>query len=133
MDIGAIYEETLKKGGTNIPQQKEFVLDLDIDSYDNVRVCCSGASLCSECWKLMRVAAKILYRAIQEDFGFKDVLFVFSGRRGMHLWVCDERARHLSDPMRRSLMEYMYLVTGNESSNSQLADNVSIEREYFAN
>lgn len=32
--------------------------------------------------------------------------------------------------MRRSLMEYMYLVTGNEQSNSQLADQVSIEQDF---
>lgn len=128
MDIGAIYEETPKKGAINVPQQKEFVLDIDIDSYDNVRTCCSGPELCLKCWKLMRVAGKILYRTMYEDFGYKDMLFVFSGRRGMHLWVCDEKARNLTDLMRRSLMEYMYLVSGNEQSNSQLADYVLKER-----
>jgi DNA primase small subunit len=37
----------------------------------------------------MRIASKILFSSMSEDFGFHDMLFVFSGRRGLHLWVCD--------------------------------------------
>ena len=62
------------------------------------------------------MAAKILYRTMEEDFGYKDMLFVFSGRRGMHLWVCDERARNMADSLRKSIMEYLHLVTGNDKS-----------------
>lgn len=40
------------------------------------------------------------------------------------MWVCDETARKLEEYNRKSIMNYMYLVTGNEQSNSQLAGGV---------
>lgn len=72
----------------------------------------------------MRVACHVLYRAMYEDFGFRHMMFVFSGRRGLHLWVCDRKARQLEEYNRKSIMNYLYLVTGNSESNSQLAPGV---------
>jgi len=68
----------------------------------------------------MKGAVKVLNRALREDFGFKHILWVFSGRRGIHCWVCDHRARMLTNEGRSSVAEYLGIVAGNDQMKSQV-------------
>ena len=59
-------------------------------------------------------------------------MYVFSGGRGVHIWVCDERARKLKDAIRRAIVDYLELVTGNDKAESMLAENVLKPIDKFA-
>lgn len=56
----------------------------------------------------------VLNKILEEDFDFNNVLWVFSGRRGIHAWICDEAAREMTNEMRSAVIGYCNLGVGNE-------------------
>jgi len=117
MEIGAVYTHPPKNHHTVIkdaykPVERELVFDIDMDDYDDIRTCCQGAKICSKCWTFMKAAIKILDKTLREDFGFKHFVFVYSGRRGVHCWVCDKTARRLPNDQRSAIADYLTLVAG---------------------
>ncbi|RWS12090.1 DNA primase small subunit-like protein [Dinothrombium tinctorium] len=116
IDFGAVYNIRPDEGKKNLvscfPIERELIFDVDINDYDDVRSCCEGSSICLKCWPFLTIAMKILHRTLTEDFGFEHILFVFSGRRGIHCWVLDRRARELSDKARAAIVSYISLVEG---------------------
>ncbi len=122
IDIGAIFthppkdHHTIQSSNSNSasssgakfqPQQRELVFDIDLTDYDEVRKCgCAEANICNICWKMMGMAVKVMDEGLREDFGFRNICWFYSGRRGVHCWVCDESARTLSDAGRSAVASY---------------------------
>lgn len=114
-EIGAVYNKPPKDRDSLLksemkPLEKELVFDIDMDDYDAFRTCCSGAKVCNKCWKFISLAMKVINITLEQDFGFKDYIWVFSGRRGAHCWISDKRARILNDLQRRNILDYVNVI-----------------------
>ena len=109
-DRGAVYDKPLHKESSkrNMPTTigAELVFDIDISDYDDVRVCCKGKNACDNCWLLVKSAAQLLEVRLRSEFGFKHTVWVFSGRRGVHCWVLDDKAFSLPNEHREAIVDY---------------------------
>lgn len=125
-EIGPVYStnprdrKSLRKSSAFKPVSKELVFDIDLTDYDDIRTCCEKANICPKCWAFVTMAIKVIDSALREDFGFEHIMWVYSGRRGAHAWVCDQRARNLPDDRRKAIAGYLELVRGNAQSGKRV-------------
>jgi DNA primase small subunit len=92
--------------------------------------------MCKRCWRFITVAVKVLDEILRgrpssllsflcasppaqaatdhalliADFGFQHILWVYSGRRGIHAWVSDSSALALTDEQRSAIVRYIDIV-----------------------
>jgi DNA primase small subunit len=121
--------------GMFVPQSKEFVLDVDISDYNDVRLCgCGGSDYCRVCWPIMLCGMKVADHILGDIFGFKHRMFVFSGGRGIHCWVGDAAVRSLSNEARVAVAEFMHLYQGSKegSKSHGKVDSSTIQHPSFA-
>ncbi|OAA73626.1 DNA primase small subunit [Cordyceps fumosorosea ARSEF 2679] len=125
-EIGPVYttnprdRKTLRNSSAFKPLAKELCFDIDLTDYDDIRTCCDKANICTKCWAFMTMAVKVVDVALRDDFGFKHILWVYSGRRGAHAWVCDKKARAMDDQKRKAVAGYLEVIRGGAQSGKKV-------------
>ncbi|PPQ98419.1 hypothetical protein CVT24_004098 [Panaeolus cyanescens] len=124
-EIGPIYsarprDKKTVRGAEFYPMQRELVFDIDMTDYDPIRTCCSEANICKRCWAFISAAVRVLDAAIREEFGYSKLVWIYSGRRGIHLWISDKEAMELTDEQRKALVGWLTVVPGGKESSKRL-------------
>ncbi|KAI1102155.1 prim-pol domain-containing protein [Jackrogersella minutella] len=125
-EIGPVYttnpreRKTLRNSSAFKPLAKELCFDIDLTDYDDIRTCCDKANICNRCWQFITMAIKVVDVALREDFGFRHIMWVYSGRRGAHAWVCDKKARTMDDQKRRAIAGYLEVIRGGALSGKKV-------------
>lgn len=109
------------------------MFDIDMTDYDEIRTCCSDKAMCKRCWGFIACATEVLDHALRgqllyfpsycdhradivlgasDQFGFQHLLWVYSGRRGIHCWISDTAALDLTDDQRKAVVHYLEVVKG---------------------
>jgi DNA primase catalytic subunit len=82
------------------------VFDMDMDER-TIRPCeCSGTrNSCDKCWEhIMMPIMKATKSFLVDLFGFKSVLFIFSGKRGFHCYILDPKVWNWTSEQRAALL-----------------------------
>ena len=88
--------------------------------YDPVRTCCSEADICKKCWGFITAAVHVLDSALRDEYGYQKLLWVYSGRRGIHLWISDKEAMELTDQERKALVGWLTVIHGGKETDKKL-------------
>ena len=110
--FGAFYSNcpTMRASGS-VPVRR--VLSFDIDLTDKEFLTLKDADgnvspeMCDAACPVSAMSAYILRRMLQKAFGYSRILIVYSGRRGVHVHVFDERAMQLNDEARSAVVSYV--------------------------
>jgi DNA primase small subunit len=112
------------------PTERELVFDIDVTDYELVPETIwqggNGKSMSKTIWPFMAAVVKVLDVALREDFGFQHLLWIYSGRRGIHCWVCDPEARALTNEGRSAVADYLSVGVGNETNGRNVELNGSV-------
>ncbi|NLV14670.1 DNA primase small subunit PriS [Haloarcula argentinensis] len=85
-------------------RSSDLVFDLDADHLPSVVL---GEDSYAEMLEKCKDALLRLLDFLEDDFGFDDLTVVFSGGRGYHVHVRDDRIRHLERDARREIVDYV--------------------------
>lgn len=89
------------------PLQRELVFDIDVNDVEALGIDSSDIEACDRAWPLVAFQMKLVKNVLREQFGFQHFMLVYSGRRGAHLSVYDERACVLSDEARSAIVAFL--------------------------
>jgi DNA primase small subunit len=115
LELGAVYTERPDQPLLGrVVAEREFVIDIDLTDMAATGQLHTTATdpadpAFAASWRLLVVAVRTLDALLRECFGFRHVLWVFSGRRGVHCWVADERARRMDSAARAAVTAFLSL------------------------
>ena len=98
-------DRALLKAGAVEPRGGPLVIDMDLDAFP--RTCqCHKHTCCDECWStFMPIARRVTEYWLKEVWSFERILCVFSGCRGVHYWILDDRVISWSAAQRVSFIK----------------------------
>lgn len=88
--------------------RRELTFDIDLTEYNDIRYCCgTEKKCCNKCWPLAVCAAQFLEHILRNVYGCRQLVWFYSGRRGVHCWVYDEKFSTLQQDFREAVLRYI--------------------------
>jgi DNA primase catalytic subunit len=133
---GASY--TARNNRTRVPPMgKALVFDLDLQDMPPLTIDKGDMARNDQWMPAVFGMARVLKAALSHAYGYEHFLCVYSGRRGCHLWVLDQRAFAASDQVRsavvsslcaapHSIDKRVYATQGGLANNPTFEDAIAV-------
>jgi DNA primase small subunit len=67
----------------------------------------------------MDCGIKVINYLLRDVFGIKEFIWFYSGRRGVHCWVSDEKIRNLKNDGRSAITDFISVYSGTETKDKK--------------
>jgi DNA primase small subunit len=113
--FGAFYsngsQKEAIKSGESVPVRRVLSFDIDLTDLEFLELKDADGSVsaekCDAAYPVSAAAAYIVRTVLQKAFGFSEIMIVYSGRRGVHVHVFDDKAMALDDEGRSAILAYV--------------------------
>jgi DNA primase small subunit len=113
--FGAFYsngsQKEAIKSGESVPVRRVLSFDIDLTDLEFLELKDADGSVsaekCDAAYPVSAAAAYIVRTVLQKAFGFSEIMIVYSGRRGVHVHVFDDKAMRLNDEGRSAILAYV--------------------------
>ncbi len=113
--FGAFYNHGVDreriKAGESWPTRRVLSFDIDLTDLEFLPLTDADGKVsvekCDDAYPVSAAAAYILRRVMQQAFGYREILIAYSGRRGVHVHVFDDKAMALNDEARSAVLDYV--------------------------
>lgn len=104
------------KDSTQVVQpEKEIIFDIDLTDYKRYCSCQELSKSCNICWSSIEGTYLILKHYLESVFAYKseNIMYVFSGSKGIHVFLNSPLILRMSDSERYRLYQIMYISPTN--------------------
>ena len=109
--FGAVYTgKPSSSARVSSPVRRVLSFDIDLTDKEWLPLKENGnvsLPLCDRAWPVCAASVVLLKRVLKQAFGYRQVLVVYSGRRGAHVHVFDDGAMSLSSEGRAAVVGYI--------------------------
>lgn len=134
VEVGAFFDVSDRHKAKHVG--KELVFDIDMTDFGERRPCTCANSICDMCAVLLEYGVVSIIWVLEHifDYSRSDIRVNFSGRRGAHIWINDDRCWFLTDEQRRFLVDYIvaFLAGGHHDSAMQERFYKEVTRRWYA-
>jgi DNA primase small subunit len=89
------------------PERAPLRIDIDLTDYTPLGIKSDDMKGNDLHWPILEIAIRITKRCLKDCFMLDEVVSFYSGRRGVHLWVLDERSWQMNDEARAVVIEFL--------------------------
>lgn len=89
------------------PVRAPLRIDIDLTDYTHLSVDKHDLDSNDLHFPILDIAMRVTKRALKDCFCMDEIACFYSGRRGCHIWVLDERAWQMDDEARATVIEFL--------------------------
>lgn len=126
LHIGPSYKSRVwQKGEIDCNALK---MEIDVTDYDHLGINKASVGACDAAWPYVAFGCRLITELLEQAFALRNIMYAYSGRRGVHMWILDQGSAQLDAAQRRAIASFCNYTPNSSQSGDRVI--LAIARQY---